>query len=244
MQKDFIIIPTYNESENIVNFVNKIFDTLPEIKVIIVDDRSPDGTGKIAENLKRSYPNQLEVLHRPGKQGIGPAYQAGFAYALRLGAQRLIQMDADFSHPIDKVHRMLELAKNYDLVIGSRYVPGGSTPGWGFIRRMISRGGGLYARKILALKVRDMTSGFKCFNSTVLKKINFQDFQMSGYGFQIELIANTIAHGFDYIEMPIQFIDRHYGQSKMSGRIAFEAMKNVWSIRKEIARIKTSKFHA
>ncbi|MBI2337262.1 MAG: polyprenol monophosphomannose synthase [Deltaproteobacteria bacterium] len=229
----FLVIPTYNEKDNLPLLVRKVFSVLPEAKMLIVDDASPDGTGVLAENLRQHYPERLFVLHRAGKQGLGSAYVMGFRQALRLGATKVIQMDADFSHPIERLPKMLALAEDYDLVIGSRYVEGGQTPGLKGLRRLISWGGGVYTRAILGLKVRDVTSGFKCFDASVLADIDLDNFKMSGYGFQIELIYKTFLRNYRVVEMPICFKSRRQGESKMGFKIVLEALLNVLVLRRD-----------
>jgi dolichol-phosphate mannosyltransferase len=188
-----------------------------------VDDNSPDGTGAIADSLAAEL-DSVEVLHRPGKSGLGNAYRAGFAHALTAGAELLIEMDADFSHDPQYLGPLLEAASTADLVLGSRYVPGGGVRDWGLVRRAISRGGGVYARLILRVDVRDLTGGFKCIRREVLEAIDLGSVRADGYVFQIEVTYRALMAGFTVKEVPIVFQDRTVGASKMSPRIALEAM--------------------
>lgn len=229
-----IILPTYNERENLERFVDTLLGVFRnhelDGRILIVDDNSPDGTGKIADRLAENHGN-VSVLHRQAKEGLGPAYLAGFKEALKTGARYIFEMDSDFSHDPANVPRMLEAAKNADLVLGSRYVPGGRVENWGLIRRLISRGGSLYARWILGIPVNDLTGGFKCFDRKVLEALDLDRVSAHGYGFQIELTYKAIKKGFRVKEIPITFVDRELGQSKMSKRIVWEAAFIVWRLR-------------
>ncbi len=198
--------------------------------MLVIDDRSPDGTGEIADRLAAAEP-RVHVLHRAGKEGLGKAYLAGFAWALARGYRLVLEMDADFSHDPARLPAMLAAAREADLVLGSRYVPGGGTVNWGLGRRLLSRGGSLYARAILGLRVRDLTGGFKCFRREVLESIDLPSVACTGYAFQIELTYRAIRRGFRVAEVPIVFADRRVGQSKMSRRIVLEALRKVWAIR-------------
>jgi dolichol-phosphate mannosyltransferase len=223
----WLVLPTYNEAENIAEFVAAVRDKLPDsARVLIVDDNSPDGTGKIADSLA-AVDESVGVLHRPRKEGLGPAYIAGFREALAGGAGLVLEMDADFSHEPAYLPRLLEAAERADLVIGSRYVPGGGVGDWGGMRRAISRGGSAYARAVLGLDVRDLTGGFKCFRREVLEAIDFDAVQSRGYAFQVELTYRAIQHGFKVVEVPIVFRDRRVGSSKMSRAIVAEA---IWRV--------------
>jgi dolichol-phosphate mannosyltransferase len=225
----WLILPTYNEAENIEAIVAASSDVLAgstggKYKILIVDDGSPDGTGDIADRLA-SEREQLEVLHRTEKNGIGPAYLAGFAHALDHGAGYVMEMDSDFSHDPSDLARLLAAVRGgADLALGSRYVPGGGVVDWGLLRRAISQGGSTYARWVLGLKVRDLTGGFKCFKREVLETIHFDSVRSQGYAFQVELTYRAVRAGFCVQEVPIVFKDRELGQSKMSWRIAAEAM--------------------
>jgi dolichol-phosphate mannosyltransferase len=197
----------------------------------VVDDNSPDGTGEIADRLAREI-DGVEVLHRPGKQGLGRAYLAGFAHALAGGAELVLEMDADFSHDPADLARLIAAAGDADLVLGSRYVAGGSVSDWGLVRRLVSRGGSWYARIVLRVPVRDLTGGFKCFRRSVLDSLDLESVHADGYGFQIELTYRAIKAGFRVTEIPIVFRDRRVGQSKMNARIAIEAVWKVPALRR------------
>jgi len=225
-----VCLPTYDERENLVPIVEAILANLPGADVLVIDDNSPDGTGKLADEFAARDP-RVKVLHRAGKEGLGKAYLAGFAWALERDYAYVIEMDADFSHDPKRLPALLQGAHEAELALGSRYVPGGGTVGWGFLRKVISRGGSLYARMILGLSVRDLTGGFKCFRREVLEGIDLATVQCTGYAFQIELTYRAIRRGFRVKEVPIVFEDRRVGHSKMSSRIVVEALGKVWSIR-------------
>lgn len=227
----WLILPTYNEAENIGPVVESALETLgacaPEHTILIVDDNSPDGTGRVADRLASEH-ERVEVLHRPGKQGLGRAYLDGFRTALGRGAELICEMDSDFSHDPRYLPDLIEAASSHaDLALGSRYVDGGSVVDWGPARRFISRGGCYYARKLLGIDVRDLTGGFKCFRRSVLEAINLGDVSTDGYAFQVELTYRAIKRGFKVVELPIVFSDRRMGSSKMSNRIVLEAALKV-----------------
>ncbi|HWD65459.1 MAG TPA: polyprenol monophosphomannose synthase [Solirubrobacteraceae bacterium] len=227
----WLVIPTYNEAENVGPIVRSAAAELEQVapgehSILVVDDNSPDGTGELADALAAEL-GAVEVLHRPGKEGLGQAYVAGFGYALQAGAELVMQMDADFSHHPGYLKDLLAAAEHADLVLGSRYVKGGGTRNWGLLRRLISRGGGLYARTILGVQVRDLTGGFKCIHRRVLESIDLPSVRAEGYVFQIEVTYRAIQSGFRVTEVPIVFSDRTVGTSKMSTRIALEAM---WAV--------------
>jgi len=223
----WLIVPTYNEAENIEALVEAALENLPaERRVLIVDDNSPDGTGGIADRLASAH-TDVEVLHRASKEGIGPAYIAGFAAALDGGASLILEMDADFSHDPADLPRLIEAAADADLVIGSRYCTGGGVRDWGPLRRAISRGGCLYARTVLGVRVSDLTGGFKCFRREVLETIDLGAVASHGYGFQVELTYRTIQAGFRVKEIPIVFTERRRGTSKMNRSIIWEAALRV-----------------
>jgi dolichol-phosphate mannosyltransferase len=225
----WLILPTYNEAENIEAIVAAASEVLARaapdgFRVLVVDDGSPDGTGEIAEGLAREHA-WFEVLHRSEKSGIGPAYLAGFRHALDRGADFLMEMDSDFSHdPADLARLLGAVRAGAELALGSRYVPGGGVSDWGLLRRFISEGGSTYARWVLGLRIRDLTGGFKCFRREVLEAIEFEGVRSRGYAFQVELTYRAVRAGFRVVEVPIIFRDRRRGQSKMSWRIAAEAM--------------------
>jgi dolichol-phosphate mannosyltransferase len=223
----WVILPTYNEAENLERIVGAVLEHLPESRrVLIVDDNSPDGTGEIADRLAEAD-ESIAVLHRERKEGLGPAYLAGFRVALDGGAERIIEMDADFSHDPSYLPRLIEATERADLAIGSRYVPGGGITEWGPMRRFISRGGSTYARVALGLPIKDLTGGFKCFRRIVLETINLDTIEARGYAFQVETTYRAIKSGFRVVEVPIVFKDRTDGTSKMSKAIVAEAMWRV-----------------
>jgi dolichol-phosphate mannosyltransferase len=232
----WLILPTYNEADNIEPIVAAAGGVLSRaapdgFRVLIVDDGSPDGTGRIADRLAAEH-GWLEVLHRQQKNGIGPAYLAGFRHALDREAGFLMEMDSDFSHdPADLARLLAAVRAGADLALGSRYVPGGGVSDWGLLRRLISEGGSTYARWVLGLKVRDLTGGFKCFRREVLEAIHFDGVRSRGYAFQVELTYRAVRAGFRVVEVPIIFRDRRRGQSKMSWRIVLEAMVRVPRLR-------------
>jgi dolichol-phosphate mannosyltransferase len=230
----WLVLPTYNEAENIELLVRAV---LPELEatgmphtVLIVDDDSPDGTGQIADRLAAEH-EPVRVLHRERKEGLGRAYLAGFDTALAGGAGLVLEMDADFSHDPSDLPRLIAAAEGADLVLGSRYVEGGGVEDWGFVRRMLSRGGSWYARAVLRVPVRDLTGGFKCFHREVLERLDLTGVHADGYGFQIELTYRALQADFKVVEVPITFGDRRVGQSKMTARIALEAVWKVPALR-------------
>ena len=230
----WLILPTYNEAVNIEPLVNAVLPELAEAsrehRILIVDDNSPDGTGRIADRLATEL-DAVEVLHRPQKQGLGVAYLAGFRRALEGGADLILEMDSDFSHAPADVPRLIEAAADADLVLGSRYVAGGGVSDWGVIRRALSRGGSWYARLVLRVHVHDLTGGFKCFRREVLERLDLDSIHAEGYGFQIELTYRAIRAGFRVREIPIVFRERQAGLSKMTARIAVEAVWKVPALR-------------
>jgi len=238
MPRTLIVIPTYNERECLPAIVPAVRAAVPEATVLVVDDGSPDGTGALADELAAADP-QVRVMHRTGKQGLGAAYLAAFQQALGEpeGWDRLVQMDADFSHEPRDVPRLLAaLDAGADLAIGSRYVHGGGTENWGLGRRIISRGGGFYARSVLGVGIQDLTAGFKAWRASTLRGIKLGDVSAKGYGFQIEMTFRALRNNFRVVEVPIRFVDRRVGQSKMSGSIFFEALTMVWLLRSRIPR--------
>ena len=222
-----ICLPTYNERENLEQMVRALGGLgLEGLEVLVIDDASPDGTGEIADRLAGELP-WVHVLHRARKEGLGPAYLAGFARALELGADFVFEMDCDFSHDPADVPRLAAVAEQADLVLGSRYVEGGGTRDWGLVRRFISRGGSLYAQVLLQLGIRDLTGGFKCYRRRVLETIDLDAIDSRGYAFQIETTYRALRKGFRVREVPITFVDRVEGSSKMSKTIVVEA---VWKV--------------
>jgi dolichol-phosphate mannosyltransferase len=222
-----LVLPTYDEAENLEPLVEAARAKLPpSARVLIVDDNSPDGTGEVADRLAARHEN-VAVLHRPRKEGLGPAYIAGFRRALEGGAGFVLEMDADFSHDPAYLPRLLEAAKRADVVLGSRYVAGGGVTDWGALRRAISRGGSAYARLVLGVDVRDLTGGFKCFRREVLEAIDLDAITTRGYAFQVELTYRAVRCGFRVVEVPILFRERRVGKSKMDLSIVAEA---VWRL--------------
>ena len=223
----WLVLPTYDEAENLEPLVEAARTKLPpSARVLIVDDSSPDGTGEAADRLAERHEN-VEVLHRPHKEGLGPAYIAGFRRALEGGAGLVLEMDADFSHDPAYLPRLLETAKRADVVLGSRYVAGGGVSDWGPLRRAVSRGGSAYARLMLGVGVRDLTGGFKCFRREVLEAIDLDAITTRGYAFQVELTYRAVRRGFKVVEVPIVFRERRVGKSKMDLSIVAEA---VWRL--------------
>jgi dolichol-phosphate mannosyltransferase len=230
----WVVLPTYNERQNLEPVVSGVRATLaeaaPDHTILIVDDSSPDGTGELADELA-ARDRAVKVLHRPRKEGLGQAYIAGFGVALAAGAALVIEMDADLSHDPAHLPAMVNATRHFDLVLGSRYVPGGEVRNWGAMRRLVSRGGCWYARVVLSLGVRDLTGGFKCFRREVLEALDLEQIRSQGYAFQVELTYRAVQRGFRVLEIPIVFTDRAVGQSKMSRRIVLEAMWMVPTLR-------------
>jgi dolichol-phosphate mannosyltransferase len=223
--KATVCLPTYNERENLERMVRSLEPL--GVAVLVIDDNSPDGTGEIADRLAAELPF-VSVLHRERKEGLGPAYLAGFRRALSDGAELVLEMDCDFSHDPADVPRLLAACEDgADLALGSRYVPGGGTENWGLVRRVISWGGSFYARVLLGLRIRDLTGGFKCYRRRVLETIDLDAIHSRGYAFQIEGTYRTIRKGFRVVEVPIRFVDRTHGHSKMSRAIVLEA---IWKV--------------
>jgi dolichol-phosphate mannosyltransferase len=231
MNRALVCIPTYNEADNLEPITQAVLKAEPRVDILVVDDNSPDGTGKIADALAAKEP-RIRVLHREKKEGLGRAYLAAFRWALAEGYTYIIEMDADFSHDPRYLPSLLDAAEaGADLALGSRYVTGGGTVNWGIGRQVISRGGSLYARTILGVGVHDLTGGFKCFHRRVLESIELDAVKSTGYAFQIELTYRTLKKGFTVREIPIVFEDRRVGQSKMSRKIFLEALTMVWKLR-------------
>ena len=230
MDRTLVIIPTYDERENVQAIARAIHEEVPEVDLLFVDDASPDGTGPLVDAMAAAD-RRVQVLHRTGKLGLGTAYLEGFRRGLAGGYDLLVEMDADFSHDPCYLPEMLRRARSADVVVGSRYVAGGGTENWGLGRRLISRGGGLYARAVLGLPIRDLTAGFVCYRRRVLEALDLGAVTSQGYGFQIEMKFRVVRAGFRVEEMPILFVDRRVGQSKMSKRIFLEALGLVWKLR-------------
>jgi dolichol-phosphate mannosyltransferase len=233
MNPALVIVPTYNERENIRPIIAAILEADPRLDILVVDDGSPDGTGQIADELAAAN-SRVKVLHRTKKEGLGKAYVAGFKRALQDPYEFIFEMDADFSHKPSDLPRFLEaLEKGADICLGSRRVKGGGTVNWGVGRQIISGGGSLYARSVLGVDVRDLTGGFKCFRRKVLETIPLDEIKSSGYAFQVELTYRAIRKGFKVVEIPIIFEDRRVGKSKMSRAIFMEAVAMVLRLRLE-----------
>jgi dolichol-phosphate mannosyltransferase len=226
--KAVICLPTYNERENLERMLRALADK--GVEVLVIDDNSPDGTGELADRLAAEL-DFVSVLHRERKEGLGPAYLAGFGRALAGGAELVLEMDADFSHDPADVPRLIEAARDADLVLGSRYVDGGAIANWGPVRRFVSAGGSLYARLVLGVPVRDLTGGFKCFRREVLEALDLHAIASRGYAFQIETTYRALRAGFRVVEVPIRFVDREHGGSKMSRSIFAEAVWKVPALR-------------
>ena len=238
MKKLAIAIPTYNEKENLVGLIEKIQDVLRSIPVlttiIIIDDNSEDKTGEIADNLARKYnkiPFQVVVIHRPGKMGLASAYIRAFSSALKKDFDHFLSMDADFSHNPKYIPEMLKAGQDNDLIIASRNIKGGSVTGWEFVRKVISKGGSLYARSVLQVNIKDLTGGFNLYSRKALETINLENIKSEGYSFQIEMKYKIVKSGLKYIEIPIVFENRKKGKSKMSSKIMLEAAFRVWQIK-------------
>ncbi len=223
-----VCLPTYDERENLEPMVRALGEQ--GVSVLVIDDSSPDGTGELADRLAAELEN-VEVLHRKTKEGLGPAYLAGFRHALAGGAELILEMDADFSHDPNDVPRLIESAGRADIVLGSRYVEGGSIRNWGRLRRFVSAGGSGYARRVLGVQVHDLTGGFKCFRREVLETIDLDAITSRGYAFQIETTYRALRAGFRVVEIPIAFVDRERGGSKMSRGIVLEAIWRVPMLR-------------
>ena len=231
MSRDaLVVLPTYNEAENLPEITKAILAVSDRVEILIVDDNSPDGTGELADALAKAEP-RLHVLHRERKEGLGRAYLAGFGWALQHDFAFILEMDADFSHDPRHLPELLDAAAHADLVLGSRYVQGGGTKNWGTLRRVVSKGGSLYARVVLGSHIRDLTGGFKCFRRQTLEKIELETVRSEGYSFQIELTYRAVNLGLKVVEVPIIFVDRRVGKSKMSRRIFFEAAGMVLRLR-------------
>lgn len=237
-RRTLVLLPTYNEAGNLPPMLAAIHENIPQAHILVIDDNSPDGTGKLAdEAAEKDAEKRIHVAHRPGKQGLGVAYRFGYGWALDHGYERIIQMDCDFSHDPKDLPRILELLEEHPVVVGSRRVPGGGSVGWPWYRNLISNAGSLYARTVLGSPVKDLTTGFKGFRSDALARLPLDRLRTDGFGFQIEVTSCFVALGIGVHEMPIRFVDRRVGQSKMSTKIFVEAMVKVWNIRGEMQKI-------
>lgn len=234
-----MVVPTYNEADNIAWIVGRLRRAQPDLDVLIVDDGSPDGTGAIADELAAADP-AVSVIHRTEKAGLGAAYLHGFRVALERGYDLIGEMDADGSHQPEQLHRLLAAIEDADLVIGSRWVPGGSVVNWPLRRELLSRGGNLYVRLLLGVAVRDATAGFRLFRRATLEKIDLESVESTGYVFQTDLVARTLAAGLRVREVPIEFVERVRGDSKMSGDVAAESLRRItaWGVRERLAQLR------
>jgi len=225
-QRCLVVIPTYNEAESIELVLDRVRASVPALDVLVVDDGSPDGTGELADKVA-AHDGCVHVLHREAKAGLGAAYLAGFAWGMERGYDVLVEMDADGSHLPEQLPRLLDALPDADLVLGSRWVPGGRVVNWPRRRVLLSRGGNLYARLALGLRLHDATGGFRAFRRTALEGVGVGDVTSQGYCFQVDLARRTLAAGFRVVEVPITFVEREFGESKMSGDIVREALVNV-----------------
>ena len=234
-----VVIPTYNEAANLAWIVDRLRRAQPDVDVIVVDDHSPDGTGRIADELAAADP-RVQVLHRAAKGGLGGAYLHGFAHALAEGYDVIGEMDADGSHQPEQLSRLLGALDGADLVIGARWVPGGSVVNWPLQRELLSRGGNLYVRLLLGIGVRDATAGYRLFRRTTLEKIDLATVRSTGYVFQTDLVARTLRAGLVVREVPIEFVERVRGESKMTGAVAVESLKKItaWGVRERRAQLR------
>jgi len=232
-----MVMPTYNEAANLEWIVGRLRNARPQVDVLVVDDSSPDGTGAIADRLAAADP-QVKVVHRAAKQGLGAAYRHGFRVALDDGYDVIGEMDADGSHQPEELHKLLTALHDADLVIGSRWIPGGSVVNWPFQREALSRGGNLYVRLLLGIPVKDATAGFRLFRRATLEKIDLQSVRSTGYVFQTDMAYRTLQAGLRVTEVPIEFVERERGDSKMSGAVARESLQKitVWGVRERVAQ--------
>ena len=230
MPRTIVVLPTYDEAENLPLIVPQILEQSPDLEVLVVDDNSPDGTGKLADDLVAAS-SRVHVLHRANKQGLGAAYRAGIAHALLLGADQVIQMDADFSHPPDQIPVLLFEIESHDVVLGSRYLHGITVVNWPIERILISWFGNQYARRATGLPISDMTGGFRCVRRSLLESIRFERIKTDGYAFQIEMNFRFVRAGATIKEIPFFFVDRTRGESKLSWQIGLEALWIVWWLR-------------
>lgn len=224
--RTLVIIPTYNEAQNLAPIIDRVRNAHPEVDVLVVDDSSPDGTGEIADRLA-TVDDAVHVLHRPGKEGLGAAYVAGFGWALDKGYEAVVEMDADGSHRPEELHRLLDALESVDVALGSRYVAGGRIENWPWRRRLLSAGGNHYTRAVMGLPVRDATGGFRAFRAGALHELNFATVHSHGYCFQVDIVRRALSSGLRVVEVPITFVERVDGASKMTGGIVAEALWRV-----------------
>ncbi len=234
-----VLIPTYNERENLPRIVERVRSAVPSVDILVLDDNSPDGTGEVADDLAGSDP-QVHVLHRPGKQGLGAAYLAGFAWALDRGYDAAVEMDADGSHQPEQLPALLDAAEHADVVIGSRWVRGGTVVNWPMSRRVLSVGGNVYVRVMLGMSIHDATGGYRVYRASALHQMDLHSVESQGYGFQVDMTWRAVKSGLTVVEVPIEFVERVFGESKMSGHIVQEAMLNVtkWSVTHRVDRLR------
>lgn len=234
-----VIIPTYNERDSLAPIVARVRTSVPDADILIADDNSPDGTGRIADQLAAGD-THVQVMHRLGKEGLGAAYLAGFAWALQHGYEVVVEMDADGSHQPEQLPRLLDALENADLVLGSRWVPGGRTENWPVARQFISRGGSAYTRLMLAIPLRDVTGGFRAFRASTLRALDLDEVASQGYCFQIDLAWRALRRGLRVVEVPITFVERTQGDSKMSRKIVVEALWRVtaWGVDDKVTRVR------
>jgi len=237
-QRILVIVPTYNEAENIELVLDRVRGSVPAVDVLVVDDGSPDGTGELADKVA-GHDSKVSVLHRTEKEGLGAAYRAGFAWGLARGYDVLVEMDADGSHLPEQLPRLLDALDGADLVLGARWVPGGRVVNWPRRRQLLSRGGNVYSRLALGLRLHDATGGFRAFQRATLEGIDLESVSSAGYCFQVDLARRAVAGGFRVVEVPITFVEREYGESKMSGDIVREALVNVtrWGVQHHLGRL-------
>lgn len=235
-----MVVPTYNEAGNLAWIVDRLLTAQPAVEVLVVDDGSPDGTGHIADGLAAGDP-RVHVLHRSAKGGLGAAYLAGFAWAMAEGYDVIGEMDADGSHQPEQLHRLLDGLDAADLVIGSRWVPGGSVVNWPWQRELLSRGGNLYVRLLLGVEVRDATAGYRLYRRTTLEKLRLDEVRSTGYVFQTDLVSRALEAGLTVAEVPIEFVERVRGDSKMSGQVALESLRRItqWGLRERWRRLRS-----
>jgi dolichol-phosphate mannosyltransferase len=234
-----VLIPTYNERENLPRIVARVRSAVPTVDILVLDDNSPDGTGAVADDLAGTDP-QVHVLHRAGKEGLGAAYLAGFAWALDRGYDAAVEMDADGSHQPEQLPALLEAAERADVVIGSRWVSGGTVVNWPLSRKILSVGGNLYVRVMLAMSVHDATGGYRVYRASALHRMDLHSVESQGYGFQVDMTWRAVRSGLTVVEVPIEFVERVLGESKMSGQIVQEAMLNVtkWSVTHRVGALR------
>jgi dolichol-phosphate mannosyltransferase len=230
MKKILIVIPTYNEKENIPNLLGRLLNVHPELEILVVDDHSPDGTAEIVKSFRHQTP-RVHLLERPGKMGIGSAYIAGFQWGMKRSYDAFIEMDADLSHRPRYIPKFLAALSRYDIVIGSRWIQGGGIGHWPLFRILLSRFANLYSQAVLGVSVRDLTGGFTAYHRRVLEAVNLEKIHSDGYSFQIELKYRSLKQGFHWVELPIQFPDRKKGKSKISKHIILEALIIIWVLR-------------